>query len=204
MSPTASKDYTMTSVTTAISIADAQSLFAGITGCSFVRLNLCTIPKLSQGKKNPHQGRIRKYSSFIAFCGEGCSYERMMNNRFIKAFSEANEGAKPSDVKPFEAKSLWNGNGFHVAGAVLGNSNTGGRYVGFYVASNAKPKTYYELDGQPIAKADIIGLADADDEKIEIVDGQEIKIKFVVRTAKMESLKGFSIDGTDYMVVENI
>ena len=194
----------MSAITTAISIADAQTLFAGIGGCSFVRLNLCTIPKLKGGKANPHQGNIRKYSSFVAFCGEQCNYERMMNNRFTKAFSEANDGAKPTDLKPFDAKSLWKGNGFHVAGAVIGNSNTNGRYVGFYVASNSKPKTYYELDGKPIAKADIQGLEDADDEKIEIVDGQEIKINFVVRTAKMESIKGFSIDGTDYMVIENI
>ena len=184
-----------------ITQSEAQAKFASITGCSFVSLDLCTIPKLKGGKSNPHQGNIRKYSVFSAFCGSGVSYENMVNKRAVSEFKNI-IGEKPVDVRPFQAESMWKGE--RVAGAVIRHVDTDSRYIYFFVPSNSKPEVRYEFEGKEIAKHDIIGLEDSDDSKEIVVDGLAVTVELVTRTAKMESVRAFRMDGQSYVVAENI
>ena len=186
-----------------ITLAEVQAKFASITGCSFVSLDLCTIPKLTGGKANPHQGNIRKYSSFQAFCGSGVSYENMVNKRAVSEFKSI-IGEKPVEVRPFQAESMWKGKGERVAGAVIRHNETDVKYIYFYIPSNSVPSVRYEFEGKEIAKSEIQGLADHDDSKVVVVDGLVVSVELVTRTAKMESIRGFRMDGKAFVVAENI
>ena len=190
-------------ISTAITIQDTIAKFSAVTGCTFVSLNLCTIPKLTGGKSNVMQGKIRKFSTFTAFCGSGVSYEKMVNKKAVSEFKDI-IGEKPVNVRPFKAESMWKGFGQHVAGAVIRHTGTDDKYLYFYVPSNSKPVVWYELDEKEIQKSEIIGLESSDDTKEVIVDGLAVEVEMVVRTAKLASVRGFRMDGTNYMVVENI
>ena len=187
-------------MTTKITMTEAEKIFAGITGCSFVRLDTCTIPKLSGGKSNPHFGNIKKYSSFVAFCGKNVSYENMVNNRLKGEYKDL-FGEKPVDIRPFEAKALWKGKGEHLNGAVIRHVETDERYISVFVPSNTVPTVEYLYEGKGISKDDIQGLNTSDDTKTAEVDGVDISIKLVTHIIKIESIKGFKIDGIEYEIL---
>jgi hypothetical protein len=179
------------------------SMFASIKGCSFVGMDTDTIPKLTGGKGNEHQGRVHKVSTFVAFGGDNVSYENMVNKKATAEFKDM-IGEKPMDVKPFVAESMWKGAGEKVSGAVIRHKETDAKYVYLFMPSNGKPKVDYYLDGQPIDKDKIIGLPVADDEKEVVVDGLAVTITLIPRTFKAESVKAFRLDGQEYIIKENI
>ena len=64
---------------------------------------------------------------------------------------------------------------------------------------------HYELDGKVIGKAEIEGLNEkAREGKTVDISGEFVTLSVFPTTLKIESLKGFRINGIYYMIVENI
>ena len=153
---------------------------AGINGASFVGLDTHTDVPLTGGQKNPMQGRVTKRmlgATVMSFQNKNFSaYEAMVHRRLTA------EGKDPT--KFVLGERAW---GVRVPNMPIVEHK--GEY--YLEVIFMKPGVVsYELDGQPIAAADIIGLKTA-------AGGEQggLEDKVIIRTFKAESITELRIDG---------
>lgn len=168
-----------------------KELVNQFNGATIISLDLCTVPKLKGGKSNPHKDQIAKITtgaSVMMFQNKNSSgYDNMIKRRLIA------EGKNPESFVLGERS--W--------GTRLPNSpivhhiNKDGE-ENFYleVIFLNEGTTHYELNGTPIAKADIIGL----DSKTEEGEQGGLSNKVIIRTpnvASITKIKAFGQTHTD-------
>jgi len=203
----------------------AEEIFASIQGCAFVGITTTTVPRLSKGKSNPHQGRVVKHTTARIFCGEKVTFKTIIENKAFKQYRE-NEGfdltSEQIEVVPTRIEGLWNGCGERLKGAVIRHGETDARYINVYYPKSGKPSidkklrptVRYTLDGNPIAKDDIEGLQES---KVTVktltikvtddngnVTEKEVDVLTVPRVYKLESLVAFRHNGEEYEVLAEV
>jgi hypothetical protein len=152
----------------------------GINGASFVGLDTHVDVKLTGGQKNPMQGRVTKRmigATVMSFQNKNVNaYEAMVQRRL------AAEGKDPAKFELGER--AW---GVRVPNMPIVEHK--GEYYLEVIFQRAGTVSY-ELDGQPIAAADIIGLPAAS-------TGEQggLENKVIIRTFKAESITELRIDG---------
>lgn len=148
-----------------------------INGVTFAGLDCVTDVKLKGGKSNPMQGRVTKRcdgNRVMLFTNKKSSgYENMVKRRLEQ------EGKDPSSF--VLGKLAW--------GERIPESPIIEHKGAYYLQTIflAAGKSTYFLDGQPIAKEDIIGLDDKDVGSGR--QGLEDENKVVVRTYKFDSIR---------------
>ena len=167
----------------------------GLTGCTFARLKTVTTPKLN--KKNRKTGEpltipasnIRKISEFSA--GLGYDYKKSVENRLVK------EG---KDVSEYEAGETWH-ESYNGSKVIRKHKKTDELY--FYVSLNANNKSEVKfvdvVTGNEIPKTDLEDFLPPEHTPSNqgLSEGNEV----IVRTLKLESLKGLSACGETYEVI---
>jgi hypothetical protein len=162
-----------------------------INGNTFVGIDSITIPELKGGQSNPQQGRVEKVmegASVMVFQNKNVNgYEAMIRRRLIA------EGKDPDkfNLKP----RRW---GKRIKGTpIIEHIKAGETHKRFYIeviflkAGNVS----FQLDGQPIDKADVIGLT----KKKESEQGGLDK-SVIVRTYEIASLTRITLNKTTYII----
>jgi hypothetical protein len=166
-------------------------VFGNVNGNSFVGLDTETIVDLAGGKANPMKGRVTKRtlgSQIMVFQNKNTNgYDAMVRRRL-----EA-EGKNPDD--------------FQLSPRKWGERLPDCPFIKHIKADTVDPEYYIEaiflrggessyfLDGNPIDKANIIGLK----EPKASVDAQAgLENQVIVRSYKVSSLIGVRIDKTEY------
>lgn len=168
-----------------------EALMQQVNGASFIAINAATDVKLSGGKSNSMQGRVRKImhgANVMVFQNKNGNnaYQNMVNKRL------QDEG--------FDADSFTVGPrtwGERAVGTPIIEHN-GERYL--EVIFLKQGSISYELDGAPIVKEDIVGLAK---EKQEGHQGG-LSRKVILRTFKLSSLTSITINKATYQLQENV
>lgn len=167
-------------------IAQFKTLFTEhVNGATFISIDTKTDVTLLGGKKNPMQGRVQKSttgSNVMVFQNKTTNaYENMVNRRLEK------EG-KPVVFEVGPRK--W---GTRIPNTPFVEHN-GELYL--EVIFLRAGEVQYLLDGQPVDKADIEGLAEKPD-----YEGQGgLDNKVIIRTFKVSSIVGFTIDKQKYVM----
>ena len=156
-------------------------------GLSRVFIDTVTTPKLTGGKKNPHQGRIKKVnigSKVLFFRNtDGSAYANMVKRRLAK------EG-KDSDAFKVSPRT-W---GHRIPSTPFIEHTDKKGETCFYLEAIflESGTTHYELDGIKIDERLIQGLP----KKNEGSQGG-LSNKVVIRTFKLESLRKVTINGNE-------
>jgi len=159
-------------------------IMSAVNGSTFISMDTTTTPKLSGGKKNPMQGRIRKHNTganIMVFQNKDSNaYANMVVRRLLK------EGKSPRFIL---GERKW--------GERLPNlpivTHKGLEYLEVIFLSTGK--TTYTLDGTPINKAMIEGLVEQ--EPNEKSQGG-LNDKVVIRTFKASSIDRLKIGDYEY------
>lgn len=155
-----------------------------VNGSTFISMDTTTIPKLIGGKKNVHQGRIKKHNtgaSIMCFQNKTKSaYADMIVRRLLK------EGRSPTFVL---GERKW---GKRLPGLPVIEYN-GAEYL--EVIFLKAGKSTYTLDGQPIQKHLIQGLKESDPSD-KSQGGLDDKV--VIRTFKVSSIDRLKIGDFEY------
>jgi len=159
---------------------------SGINGASFIGIDTMTTEKLTGGKKNDQQGRVRKMttsSSVMVFQNKNSNaYENMVKRRL-----EAEGKSTTFEVKP----RVW---GVRIEGTPLIEHN--GRFY-LEVIFLKSGDTSYMLDDQPIKKDLINGLP------VKKASGQGgLNDQVIIRSFKIESLSRITINKETYLIVK--
>jgi len=159
---------------------------SGINGASFIGIDTMTTVKLTGGKKNDQQGRVRKMttsSSVMVFQNKNSNaYENMVKRRL-----EAEGKSTTFEVKP----RVW---GVRIEGTPLVEHN-GGFYLEVIFLKSGD--TSYMLDDQPIKKDLINGLP------VKKASGQGgLNDQVIIRSFKIESLSRITINKETYLIVK--
>lgn len=155
-----------------------------VNGSSFVGLDTLTTPKLSGGKKNPQQGRVTKRmhsASVMVFQNKNINgYEAMVQRRLI---------AEGKDPVSFElGERTW---GERIPNLPIVKHEKDGTVKHYLEVIFLKPgKVEYLLDGNPIAKADVVGLNESEGGEQGGLDN-----KVIIRTFAAENITALRIDG---------
>jgi hypothetical protein len=162
-----------------------RTILADVSGASFVALDTITVPTLKGGKKNPHQGHVRKVmigTSVMIFAMKngGSAYENMVNRRLIA------EGKDPSSFSLGPRK--W---GVRVEGTPFIEHN-GQQYL--EVIFLRPGKAVYELNGEVVDPGTIEGL---ELEKDEAEQGG-LENKVIIRTFKVDSIAAITVNKQQY------
>jgi hypothetical protein len=163
----------------------AQQVFGGLAGGTFVGIDTETVVKLTGGKSNPQQGRVTKRmtgAQIMVFTNENTNaYDAMVRRRL------SDEGRNPDD--------------FQLGPRAWGTRITGTPFVehkGEYYLETIfmRPGSVeYRLDGQPIPKDQIQGLAERETNP----DAQAgLSNAVVIRTFKLDSIIGLRAMGTQW------
>jgi len=157
---------------------------ADINGASFVGIDTHTDVKLTGGKKNPMQGRVTKRmigATVMSFQNKNFSaYEAMVHRRL------AAEGKDPA--KFVLSERAW---GTRIPNMPIVEHFKDGVTKYYLEVIFMKPGTVsYYLDGAPIAKAHIEGLAERE-------EGEQggLEEKVIIRTFAADSITELRIDG---------
>lgn len=164
--------------------ANVLNAIANVNGSSFISIDTVTVPKLSGGKSNPHQGRVQKVmtgANVMVFQNKNSNgYENMVNRRLIA------EGKDPASF-------------------TLGPRSWGTRLENMPIVEHTKngaTKHYLEviflkagtscylLDGQVVPASSIQGLQEA-------TEGEQggLSDKVVIRTFDVENITEIRADG---------
>jgi hypothetical protein len=157
---------------------------ADINGASFVGIDTHTDVKLTGGKKNPMQGRVTKRmvgATVMSFQNKNFSaYEAMVHRRL------AAEGKDPA--KFVLSERAW---GTRIPNMPIVEHFKDGVTKYYLEVIFMKPGVVtYFLDGAPIAKGDIEGLAERE-------EGEQggLENKVIIRTFAADSITELRIDG---------
>ena len=159
-----------------------HSIFANVSGGSFVGIDTTTDVALTGGKANPMQGRVTKVM-------RGASV-MVFQNKYVNAYQEIINRRLVAEGKIGD---------FEVGARAWGNrvpnlpivEHNGKEYleVIFLRAGDVE----YFLDGNPIAKNSIVGLKDGGAGEQGGLDN-----KVIIRTYAVESINCIRIDGQAY------
>ena len=162
--------------------------FQNVSGASFVGIDTLTEVKLTGGKKNPQQGRITKRmigGHVMCFQNKNINgYEAMVARRL------AAEGKDPASFVLGER--AW---GTRVPNMpIIEHFKDGATSYYVEVIFLKSGVVDYFIDGAPIAKADIIGMADKE-------EGEQggLENKVVIRSFKADSITAVRIDGKEFL-----
>jgi hypothetical protein len=154
-----------------------------VTGMSFIGMDTLTEVTLRGGKKNPMQGRVTKRmtgATVMAFSNKNVNgYEAMIERRLVA------EGKDPASFVLGERK--W---GVRLPEMpIITHEKDGETKFYLEVIFLTPGKTEYKLDGNPIKKADIEGLADA-------AEGEQggLDNKVIIRTFAADSITELRVD----------
>jgi hypothetical protein len=158
--------------------------FQNVNGASFVGFDSLTPVALTGGKKNPMQGRVTKRmtgAQVMVFQNKNTNgYEAMIQRRL------AAEGKDPASFELGER--AW---GTRVPNLPIVQHEKDGVVKTYMEVIFLNPgKSEYLLDGNAIAKADIVGLKDS-------VEGEQggLEHKVVIRTFAAENITTLRVDG---------
>ena len=158
-------------------------------GLSEVYITTSTVPTLTGGKSNPHQGRVRKInegSKVLLFRNtDGSAYQNMVKRRLEK------EGKDPATFTVQPRK--W---GKRIHGTPFIHYAEKGCYY-LEVIFIRTGKTHYELDGVKVDESAIEGLKVRKESK---QGGLSENNKVVIRSFKLESLTKVSINQNELTV----
>lgn len=153
-------------------------------GLSTVYITTSTIPKLTGGKKNPHQGRVRKInenSKILFFRNtDGSAYNNMVKRRLEK------EGKDPESF--VLSPRAW---GSRIPGTPF-IEHKGAFYLEAIFVSSGK--THFTLDGKVVDASEIEGLSYKTESH---QGGLSENNKVIIRSFKLESLVKVSISHND-------
>lgn len=158
-----------------------------ISGGTFIGIDTLTDVKLTGGRKNPQQGRVKKRmtgATVMAFTHEkGNAYEAMVHRRL-----EA-EGISPKEFKVSER--AW---GTRLPNLPVVVHNKDGQDIYYLEVIFLRPGTVvYELDGVVVPAADIQGLPPARQVGADAQGGLENTV--IVRDFRAESIVELRLDG---------
>lgn len=161
-----------------------------ISGGTFIGLDTLTDVKLTGGKKNPQQGRVKKRmtgATVMAFTHEkGNAYEAMVHRRL-----EA-EGISPKEFKVSER--AW---GTRLPNLPVVVHNKDGQDIYYLEVIPLNSGTIeYLLDGVVIDKKDIQGLPPAREPGPDAQGGLENQV--ILRDFKCESITALRLNGKEY------
>jgi hypothetical protein len=170
-------------------LEQAQEIFANVRGASFVGVDFETVEPLTGGRKNAMQGRVTKRTintTVQVFQNRNSSsYGDMVQRRLER------EGKDPAnfELQPRSWGTRIPNTPFieHVKDGVT-------KHYLEVIFVRAGQSTYF-LDGQPIAKADIVGLK-VPTVKEEAQGGLEAKV--IIRTFSLDSITAIRLDGNEY------
>lgn len=162
-----------------------QQLLADVNGNTIISIDTVTVPKLTGGKNNPMQGKIRKVmigGNVMVFTNKNINgYEAMVERRL------AQEGKDPASFQLGER--AW---GKRIAGTPFVEHN-GAMYLEVIFL---KPgKVHYEHGVRPINKADIIGLTQSNEGEQGGLDN-----KVIIRTFAFDSISAITINGARHVL----
>jgi hypothetical protein len=170
-----------------VKYATLITAMADINGASFVGIDTHTDVKLAGGKKNPMQGRVTKKmigATVMSFQNKNFNaYEAMVHRRLVA------EGKDPANFVLSER--AW---GTRIPNMPIVEHTKDGIQRFYLEVIFMKPGVVsYYLDGAPIAKADIEGLAERE-------EGEQagLENKVVIRTFAAESITSLRIDGKSF------
>jgi len=155
-----------------------------VKGSTFISIDTMTEVKLTGGKKNPYQGRVRKVTrgaNVMIFAGtEQNGYENMIKRRMLE------EGKDPSTFTL--GKRAW--------GTRIGETpfieHNGKHYLECIFISNGK--TSYFVDNVETPKDEIEGIPEAK----ENPEGQGgIENKVIIRTFALDSIASIRMKGVE-------
>ena len=164
-------------------------VLAGVSGASFMGVDVITEPTLKGGKSNPHRGRVKKHvsdSQAIVFQNKFVNgYENMVKRRLVE------EGKDAEDFKLSERP--W---GKRVPGLpIVEHTNKEGVTKHYLELIYMHPgKVEYYLDNAPVKKEIIEGLED----KSEGEQGG-LNNKVFIRTIALENVKAIRANGKEYV-----
>ncbi len=164
--------------------AQVLNAIANVNGASFVTIDTVTTPKLTGGKSNPHQGRVKKFmtaANVMVFQNKNSNgYENMVNRRLIA------EGKDPANF-------------------TLGPRQWGTRLENMPIVEHTKDgvtkhyleviflkagASHYTLDGNVVPASSIQGLQESS-------EGEQggLSDKVVIRTFDVDNITQIRADG---------
>jgi len=163
-----------------------KSILESVSGCTFSSFDATTVPVLTGGKSNPHQGNITKVTKnnrVILFATTNTNGYENMINKLLGA-----EGKTPN----FSVGVLpW---GERVANLPLISHN--GKFYLQAVFLNAGTSEYF-LNGKPIDKADVIGLKSDNPGKAQGLDEHAV----FIRTFALENIDAIRLMGENVQTI---
>ncbi len=172
-----------------LTLTTAETIFANVSGSSFVGIDTLTEVGLTGGKANPMKGRVTKRmtgASVMVFQNKRINgYQAMVERRLAKEGKSATFTLSPRK---------W---GTRLADTPFVQHEKDGRVNHYLEVIFLKAgEVEYLLDGKPVNKADIVGLK-ADAPKT----GQGgLEDQVTIRSFKFESIVKIRIDKTEYSV----
>ena len=162
----------------------AKLLTENVNGATFIGIDTETVPKLSGGKSNPHQGRVTKVtegSNVMVFQNKTTNaYNNMVKRRLEQ------EGKDPGNFQL--QPRTW---GTRVPNTCFVEHK--GQYYVEVIFLKAG-ETYYTLDGKKVDKSVIQGLPESREEAVQ--GGLDNKV--IIRTFSVESIKSITINKQKY------
>lgn len=167
-----------------VSKEEAIALFCDpkkVNGSTFIGIDTVTTPTLKGGKKNEMQGRVRKFnigSNVMVFQNKtGSSYENMTKKRMAEA------GLNPDT---FQLQPHAWGDRVPNTPIIEKRSDRSCKYLEVIFIKSGEIS--YKLDGEPIAKEDIVGLKPRPEQLVPI------------RAYSWDSIVSFRLDKQGYIV----
>lgn len=158
-----------------------------INGASFISIDSETVVQLRGGKTNPHKGRVTKRvtgSNVMIFQNKTTNaYENMVHRRLKQ------EGKDPASFEL--SPRAW---GTRLEGCPFVQHKEELYLEVIFLKAGT---TEYFLDGQPIAKSEIIGLEDH-------AEGEQggLDNKVIIRTYKCDSIRSITVNKEHYNFVK--
>lgn len=164
-------------------------ILSSVNGASFIAIDTESVVTLTGGKANPQKGRVTKRtigSNVVIFQNKQTNgYDAMVKRRLE---------AEGKDPESFElGPRAW---GTRLFGLPLVEHEKNGELKYYFEVIFMKAgKSEYFLDGQPIAKEDIIGLPS----KVEDDGGQGgLENKVIIRTYALDSIIAIRINHEEH------
>ena len=166
-------------------IVKVSQVLADVNGASFISMDTETVPKLTGGKANQMQGRVKKVNSgasIMVFQNKhGSAYDAMVKRRLAK------EGKNPESFQL--SPRTW---GTRIPGTPL-IEHKGELYIEVIFLKGGKSS--YTLDGKPIAASEVQGLPKANDSD----DNQGgLDDKVIIRTFKLSNITWLKIGKREF------
>ena len=164
-----------------------EQLLKNVNGNTIVSICTETTVKLSGGKSNPYQGRIKKVvlgSNVMVFSNEKTNgYEAMVRRRL------AAEGKNPDSFELSER--AW---GVREIGAPFVH-HKGKTYLEVIFLSAGEVEFY--LDGKKMTRAEVARLG-----MLEQEEGRQggLENKVIIRTYAVENIRSITVDGNEYVL----